>query len=132
MQSFPDETREKLETTPKDEKKTRNNMSNPYNSGKNNDEMSSSQIKSNRSIFRQNRSKISPQQSKQSNGVVSGGITGDPFDNHSLGRVAMDKEKLLEEQKISLGVSNILELEPENWKNIPAPIINAVKLIIDA
>jgi hypothetical protein len=33
---------------------------------------------------------------------------------------------------MSLGVTSILELEPENWKNIPAPIINAVKLIIDA
>lgn len=94
MQTFPDEALEKLDATPKDQKKTRNNKSNPYSSGKNNEEMSSSQIKSNRSIFRQNRAKVSPQ---QSNGVHSGGITGDPFEVQSLGRVAMDKEKLLEE-----------------------------------
>lgn len=30
------------------------------------------------------------------------------------------------------GISKILELEPSTWKNIPAPVINAIQLMIDA
>jgi hypothetical protein len=30
------------------------------------------------------------------------------------------------------GISAILALEPDTWKNIPAPIINAIKLMIIA
>jgi hypothetical protein len=30
------------------------------------------------------------------------------------------------------GISALLSLEPDTWKNIPAPVINAIKLIIHA
>lgn len=30
------------------------------------------------------------------------------------------------------GINAILALEPDTWKNIPAPVINAIKLIITA
>lgn len=30
------------------------------------------------------------------------------------------------------GINAILALEPDTWKNIPAPVINAIKLIINA
>jgi hypothetical protein len=30
------------------------------------------------------------------------------------------------------GITAILALEPDTWKNIPAPVINAIKLMINA
>ena len=51
--------------------------------------------------------------------------------NHvSLGRLNLDKERLLEEQQMELGFNELLEINPDTWKNIAMPIITAIKRII--
>ena len=51
--------------------------------------------------------------------------------NHvSLGRLNLDKERLLEEQQMELGLNELLEINPDTWKNIAMPIITAIKRII--
>lgn len=53
-------------------------------------------------------------------------------ENHvSLGRVRLEKDDLFEDQMESLGINAVLALQPDSWKNIPSPIINAIKLVID-
>ena len=47
-----------------------------------------------------------------------------------LGRVTFDKLAMFDEQMESLGINDLLALEPDTWKNIAPPVINALKLVI--
>jgi hypothetical protein len=62
---------------------------------------------------------------------TSGGIQDSEFGHISLGRVTIDKERLFEEQVEALGYLHLTNLQPDNWKNIAQPVINAIKLIVD-
>jgi hypothetical protein len=42
-----------------------------------------------------------------------------------------DKKSMFEEQMEVHGLNAILELQPDTWKNIAPPVINALKLMID-